>query len=56
MGGDCAHTDVLYGVTLTHLDQNNLPLDEETERYVGELEEPFLHPYGKGSIKTRTTK
>ena len=36
MGGDCAHTYVLYGVNLTHLDQNNLPLDEETERYVDE--------------------
>ena len=28
----------MYGATVTPLDQNNLPLDDETERYVGEAE------------------
>ena len=38
MGGDCVHDDVVYGATVTPLDQNNLPLDDEAERYVGEAE------------------
>ena len=38
MGGDCVHVDVVYGATVTPLDQNNLPLDDEAERYVGEAE------------------
>ena len=38
MGGDCVHTDVVYGATVIPLDENNLPLDDEAERYVGEAE------------------
>ena len=39
MRGDCVHTDVVYGATVTPLDQDNLPVHEEAERYVGEAED-----------------
>ena len=38
MAGDCVHTDVVYGATVTPLDQNNLPVDEEAKNYIGQSE------------------
>ena len=36
MGGNCVHFDVVYGATVTPLDDNNLPITDEAEKYVGQ--------------------
>ena len=38
LDGNCVHTDVVYGATVTILDDNNLPVDDEPLRYVGGTE------------------
>ena len=40
MGGDCVHFDVVYGATVTLIDQDNLPItDEDPETYTGQTED-----------------
>ena len=36
LGGNCVHSHVVYGATVTPLDDNNLPINEEAEKYVGQ--------------------
>ena len=38
LGGNCVHTDVVYGATVTILDNDNVPVDDETQKYVGGTE------------------
>ena len=61
MGGDCIHTDVVYGATVTLIDQNNLPKDQEPETYTGLSEDWKQRWYGhcrsfrEPDLRTETT-
>ena len=35
LDGNCVHEDVVYGATVTILDDDNVPVEDEPERYVG---------------------
>ena len=39
MGGNCVHFDVVYGATVTLIDQDDLPKDQDPETYTGHSED-----------------
>ena len=61
MGGDCVHTDVVYGATVNIFDQNDLPVDTEPETYTGHSEDWKQRWYGHSrsfrepDLRTETT-